>query len=107
MEKSLQEAYLSLDRSHQALVLARVAHDLTLVLRGHYSDSPSEAFSAVARGQNELIHSLTGHLRDLLSSSPTYPEDVFLRILAEKAHGANLSGHLTTTFRNAVTKAAF
>ena len=104
MEEGVKEAYLALDSPAKALVLARVAHDLTLVLRARYSDYPSEAFKAAARGQNELMHSLTGHVRDLLCSAPTYPEEVFLRILAEKAERANLSGHLSTIFRHANDK---
>ena len=106
MEKSLQEAYLAMDPSGQALVLARVAHDPTLVLRSHSSDDPSEAFKAVALGANELIRSLTAHVRDLIGSLPTFPEDVFLRIMMEKAERANLSRHLTTNFRRAIEKAS-
>jgi hypothetical protein len=105
VEQSLRDAYLALDTSMRALVLARVAHNLTLVLRAHYSDPPTESLKALAQGQNEVMHSLTGHIRDLLAASPTYPEDVFLQIVIEKAEHADLSANLSAMFREALARA--
>jgi hypothetical protein len=105
MEKSLEETYLAMDATAQSLVLARLSHELTLVLRAHYSDYPSEPFKSIVRGENELMHSLTGHVRDLLTASTTYPEEVFLRIVREKAERAGLSHFFSIAFSRAIERA--
>jgi hypothetical protein len=103
MEKSLEETYLAMDATAQSLVLARLSHELTLVLRAHYSDYPSEPFKSI--GENELMRSLTGHVRDLLTASTTYPEEVFLRIVREKAERAGLSHFFSIAFSRAIERA--
>lgn len=64
--------YDGLDRGAKALALASILHELTIIARGAYSDTPQHVHSHCGLGTiNEMQHLITGHLRDLLQGIVT------------------------------------
>jgi len=79
------------------VLLASVAHNLTVIARGLIDDAEKSKITrqdALARLQwlNELMHVLTGGLRDSVGGWQGYPRDVLVRVMYERAQRGNLEG---------------
>lgn len=80
--------YLNLNGHEKIVFLSRLAHNLTNTARAVYSEDADSTKSTLIKlySINELIHSITGHLRDLiLETDKRYPDETFMNILIEKA----------------------
>ena len=76
-------AYSHLTSDQQVRVIARYAHELTVIARGTYVPGTENIADPYRlRMLNEVQHRVTGHLRHLLENDPKrYPDDVIVRII--------------------------
>jgi hypothetical protein len=86
MNEAVANEFLALPASAKALFLARASHQLTVIMRGALAGNEEEPSLEKLSAMNEVLHSMTGKLRDLLlGTTDQYPDGVFLRILSDKA----------------------
>lgn len=85
----LKKAFASLTPDRQTYFLVITMLNLTICLRDprFYQPHTPPAASRQAQGINELLHTIAGHLADLLSPSKCTrrPDDVLCEVLVEKA----------------------
>jgi hypothetical protein len=98
--------YADLDDYQKVDLLARVASYLTVAFRDLAYSQPNapEAFYKL-QGLNELQHHLTSQLlAHFHRDEARYPDDVFIRILTEKARHYGVSSCLSLSFNRYLTK---
>jgi hypothetical protein len=106
--EEMQAAYRVLPASAQRVLLAHLAHELTVSARGYYSARPqrvnSEAGSPVG-SINEMLHQVSSQLRALLTDDEwRRPDDTLIAALAFWAeHGGNLPD-LEWSFEQALSR---
>jgi hypothetical protein len=87
--------------------LAGLAHEMTVVGRSFYSDSPQGQVvpSDVMIALNELQHQITGqqwHLAD--EDEERYPDDVFVNILFDRAANPRVEKDFLRSFERVVSR---
>ena len=89
-ESEAIRTYQSLSKAEQARILIRFAHWLTICARDTYvAGSREVADPPRLRALNELLHGITGKLRDLLDDAPLrYPDDFVAQWLYAAAQEA-------------------
>jgi hypothetical protein len=82
-ESQVIRIYGSLDRNAQILLLARLAHEMTVCARETYVVGTEDiADPQRLRMFNELLHRITGQLIPLVhDDSERYPDDVFAAMI--------------------------
>ena len=88
-------------------ILAGLAHNLTVVARSFYSDSPQGQVvpSDVMIALNELQHQISGQLRHLADEDEKrYPDDVFVNILFERAANPKLEKDFLRYFERVISR---
>jgi hypothetical protein len=88
-------------------ILAGLAHNLTVVARSFYSDSPQGQVvpSDVMIALNELQHQISGqqwHLAD--EDQKRYPDDVFVNGLFERAANPKLEKDFLRYFERVISR---
>lgn len=79
------QRFAGLSKEQQAIALAGLAHDLTIMARGTYSVGEgtvdvTDSARVTAHKINELLHCVTAAIGERLLSAPGYPDDVLVRI---------------------------
>ena len=79
------QRFSGLSNEQKALVLARLAHDLTIQARGTYpgmtDEADDETSARTARAINELLHRVTAAIVErLLGETEGFPDDVLVRM---------------------------
>jgi hypothetical protein len=73
-----------LSNSESLILLARIAHELTVCARGTYEAGTTNVLEpSVLRAFNELQHRVTGSLRDHLLGTEGIPVDTLLKMMRE------------------------
>jgi len=96
--------YLGLADADKMILLALVSSQLTIHGRAVGLDLSGEKQIMAFKGLNEIGHQISQHIVALGANHKKYPEDVFLRILAEEASSAGLSAHLAQSLQWAKTR---
>jgi hypothetical protein len=94
-----------LDSEEQAIFLALLAYELTIVARDTY-EVGGEGLTNPGRMRaiNEIQHRLTSFLRALLQGDPNrYPDDVLIRIVLENPTDSLLQQQLLEAFRRVLS----
>lgn len=91
-------------RQEQIDFLSLLAFELTIIARDTY-EAGQEGLTNPARLRriNEVQHSITGQLLNLLKNDPhRYPDDALMQIILEQPDDAELQGHLELAFNHSV-----
>ena len=105
--EKLRETYCMSPPRVQLSILAGLAHEMTIVGRSFYLDSPQgqRVPSEVMIALNELQHQITGQQRHLADEDlERYPDDVFISILFDRAATLKLERELLRSFERVVSR---
>ena len=103
----IREVYRKSSPRVQLSILAGLAHELTVVARVFYSDSPQGQVvpSDVMIALNELQHQITGQQWHLANKDKErYPEDVFVSILFERSAHPKLENYFLGAFDRVISR---
>ena len=100
----IRDWFLALTDPQKQIFLALVSNRLTLDGRylGHYVSGEQQIRGFI--GLNELQHQISGHITGLGLGRDRYSDDVFWKILEEKAVAYGFTSHLRTAFEFARTR---
>ena len=103
-EGKFAHTYIRLEPERQALLLGKVAHDLTVAARvARVAPHGSDVTLAQLIAINELQHLLSGQLVHLSAGDEQrYPDDVFLAILQETAKKGGVAPQLGDALERAL-----
>ncbi len=106
----LEEAislYEALEEDKKAQFLTSLSYEITVWLRDTYDERlPADLRMSRLMGGNELQHHLSSQARHHIEQdTERYPDDVFIRILADKAQHYGLSGHFADALSRCLEKA--
>jgi len=94
--------YIAIPDDRKAWFLLRVSWWLSVYLRGCYNEADAELLATKLKGANEIQHQLSSEAWSHLAGNPNrYPDDVLIRICAEKASHYSIDGE----FGGAMTSA--
>jgi hypothetical protein len=96
----VKPAFVGLQPDQQLRLLALLAHNLTVAARTAYPGQVAEHLVAGRlRAFNELLHTVTGHLRHLIDGDLNrYPDDVLIDALFERAQQGGCERDLVDAF---------
>jgi hypothetical protein len=100
MDPEVKTRFKKLTQTEKQYVLANVIHLLTISARDLY-DVPDPERARKLEEINEVIHTASGKLAELIADSAQYPDDVFIDILYEVAGDAQgaVSWAIETAFQ--------
>ena len=92
---------LKLPRQHREVFLAALVTELTMRARGAYVAGEQAADGSRLRVFNELVNRVSSQLTHSLARTSGYPDQVFLRMLAETAGRGSCFEDLQIAFKQA------
>ena len=107
-KNEVKARFLGLVGKEKTLLLARLSHALTVSARSAYLESEgtvADRFRTL-KGFNEIQHQVSSQLRNrLIGTNKTYPDDVFVNIVFEKAEQGGCEHELLRAFNQALKPA--
>jgi hypothetical protein len=94
--------FATLSDQKKIVLLAYLAHDLTVCVRGIFLDQSGDELLKSLRAFNELQHQISAHIGRLADGSEKYPDDVFTNILDEIATAGGIKSQFEWSAANAM-----